>query len=38
MKKEVSLQFKTMAFYNSGAQKVVTLKGDYSKTLLTQSF
>lgn len=36
--KKVPLQFKTVAFYGSGAQKVVTLKEDYSKTFLTQSF
>lgn len=36
--KKVPLQFKTVAFYGSGAQKVVTLKEDYSKTFLAQSF
>lgn len=38
MKKEVPLQYKTVAFYGSGAQKTITLKEDYSKTFLTQSF
>lgn len=38
MKKEVPLQFKTVAFYDSGAQKVVNLNEDYSKTFFNTIF